>query len=200
MFRRSLAVLALALATLLVPATAHADKSHPGMGDEVLRIRPTKSAGLLTLKHTGESNFIVTTLNSSGKQEELLVNTIGPYKGTVLYNGDGTSKSIVALQIKADGAWSAVFKPLSKARCWCAASLQGSGDQVLKLSPTRGLRTVTAAHTGEANFIVQSYTRPGSWGDLLFNEIGAYRGKTLLPVGTRLVSVKAAGSWTLKRH
>lgn len=200
MILRSLAVLALVFATLLAPTAAHADKSYTGMGDQVLRIRSTKSPGLLTLKHTGESNFIVTTVNSSGKQEELLVNEIGSYKGTVLYNGDSTNKSIAAVQIKADGAWSVVFKPLSKARCWCAASVQGAGDQVLKLSLTRGLRTVTAAHTGESNFIVQSYTRPGSWGDLLFNEIGSYQGKAVLPAGTRLVTVQADGSWTLKRR
>src|SRR5690606_25714768 len=105
-----------------------------------------------------------------------------------------------AIQIKADGAWKAVFKPLSKARCWCSATLRGTGDQVLKLSLARGLRTVTATHSGKSNFIVHSYTRPGTWGDLLFNEIGRYRGKTLLPAGTRLVSVKADGSWTLKRR
>jgi hypothetical protein len=29
---------------------------------------------------------------------------------------------------------------------------------------------------------------------------GTYRGKTLLPAGTRLVVVKADGSWTLKRR
>ncbi|WP_406674062.1 hypothetical protein WBK31_39460 [Nonomuraea sp. N2-4H] len=200
MLLRSLTVLALAFVTLLAPSAAHADKTYSGFGDQVLRIRPAKSAGLLTLKHTGESNFIVTTVNSSGKQEELLVNEIGPYKGTVLYNGDGTTKSIAAIQIKADGAWSAVFKPLSKARCWCSATIRGTGDQVLKLSPTRGLRTVTATHSGESNFIVHSHTRPGRWGDLLFNEIGTYRGKTLLPAGTRLVVVKADGSWTLKRR
>ncbi|MEU6788797.1 hypothetical protein ABZ912_57255 [Nonomuraea angiospora] len=200
MLLRSLAVLALTLATLLIPATAHADKSYTGVGDQVLRIRLTKSPGLLTLTHTGESNFIVTTVNSSGKQEQLLANEIGPYKGTVLYNGDGTTKSIAAVQIKADGAWSAVFKPLSKARCWCTATMKGTGDQVLKLSPTRGLRTVTAVHIGESNFIVQSYTRLGSWGDLLFNDIGSYQGSSVLPAGTRLVTVKADGPWTLKRR
>jgi hypothetical protein len=72
LFRHSVAVLALTLATLLAPTAAHADKSYAGSGDHVLRIRPTESPGLLTLKHTGESNFIVTTVNSSGKQEELL--------------------------------------------------------------------------------------------------------------------------------
>ncbi|NRQ33342.1 hypothetical protein HII36_16015 [Nonomuraea sp. NN258] len=199
MIRRLLGALALAAAFLLVPGTAHADKTYRGQGDEVLRISSTSSPGLLQLSHDGESNFIVTSIDSAGKQGELLVNEIGRYRGTVLYNGD-SRKAVAGLQIKADGAWTAVFKPLTKARCWCSATVRGTGDQVLKLSATRGLRTVRATHAGESNFIVQSYTRPGSWGDLLFNEIGAYQGKAVLPAGTRLVSVKADGAWTLVRR
>ncbi|MGI5293104.1 hypothetical protein ACQEVF_58700 [Nonomuraea polychroma] len=200
MFRRLLAVLTIAATALVIPGSAHAGKTYSGEGDQVVRIRTTKTPGLLTFTHDGEANFIVTAVNPAGKMEDLLVNEIGPYEGTVLYNGNGTSKGIAALEIKADGAWTAVFKPVSAARCWCAATIRGVGDQVLKLSPTRGLRTVRAVHSGEANFIVQSYTRVGTYGDLLFNEIGGYRGKALLPAGTRLVTVKADGSWTLQRR
>ncbi|GAB2464433.1 hypothetical protein GCM10027187_35520 [Streptosporangium sandarakinum] len=203
MFKRVLAALVLAAATLTTGAvsagTAHADTTYRGEGDEVVRVRLTKTPGLLQLRHDGEANFIVFTVTPAGKKEELLVNEIGPYSGTVLYNaraGMGTA----ALEIKADGAWSAVFKPLSKARCWCTGTVHGTGDQVLKLSPTRGLRTVRSSFTGEGNFIVQSYTRPGSYGDLLFNQIGSYKGKALLPSGTRLVTVHADGSWSLTRN
>lgn len=120
-------------------------------------------------------------------------------RSAVLYNAYGGKKT-TALEIKADGAWSAVFKPLSKARCWCAATAGGDGDQVLKLSPTCGLRAVRSSFIGEGNFIVQSYTRPGSYGDLLFNKVDSYRGKALLPSGTRLVTVHADGSWTVTRR
>lgn len=199
MFKRVLAVLVLATATLTTgTAAAHADTAYRGQGDQVVRVRATKTPGLLKFHHDGERNFIVYTVSAAGKKEELLVNTIGPYDGTVLYNGNG-GKGVAALEIKADGAWSAVFQPVTKARCWCAATVKGEGDQVLKLTPTRGLRTVRTAHNGEGNFIVFGYTRVGSYGDLLFNEIGAYKGKALLPTGTRLVTVKADGTWTFTR-
>jgi hypothetical protein len=181
MFRRLLAVLVIAASALVIPGTAHAGKTYSGEGDGVVRIRTTKSPGLQEFTHDGESNFIVTAVNPAGKMEDLLVNEIGPYKGTVLYNGDGTNKGIAALEIKADGAWTAIFKPVSAARCWCAATICGVGDRVLKLSATRGLRTVRAVHSGEANFIVHTYIRVGTYGDLLFNEIGGYRARRCCP-------------------
>lgn len=200
MFRRWFAMLALtavAFTTAGVGATAaYADQKYSGEGDQVVRIGATKKPGIIRFTHDGESNFIVETINSRGKKDDLLVNEIGPYDGTVLYNaysGNGT----VALSIKADGAWTATFKPLTGARCWCSATLRGTGDQVLKLTPTKGLRTMRATHTGESNFIVQGYTRIGSYPELLINEIGTYKGKVLLPTSTRLVTVKADGSWTL---
>ncbi|MEV0974971.1 hypothetical protein [Microtetraspora glauca] len=199
MLRRMLAVLTLTAAALTTPTSAHADTTFRGEGDDVVRINPTKKPGLIRFSHDGESNFIVYTVNGRGKTDELLVNEIGPYDGTVLYNAYD-SKGTVGLQIKADGAWTATFKPVTKARCWCASTIRGTGDQVLKLSPTRGLRTVRAAHNGESNFIVYGYPRVGTYGDLLFNQIGSYKGKALLPVGTRLVTVHADGTWTLTRR
>ncbi|WP_169945281.1 hypothetical protein [Microbispora sp. H11081] len=199
MFRRMLAVMALTAAALTTPASAHADTTYRGEGDDVVRIHATKKPGLIRFTHNGASNFIVHTVDPRGRTAEYLVNEIGPYKGTVLYNDYG-AKGTSGLEIKADGSWTATFLPLSKARCWCSATIRGAGDQVLKLSPTRGLRTVRAAHSGESNFIVHAHTRVGSYGDLLFNKIGRYKGKALLPVGTRLVTVHADGAWTLTRN
>ncbi|MFC4062004.1 hypothetical protein ACFOWE_27195 [Planomonospora corallina] len=201
MFKRVLTVLVLTATALTTGGVtaAHADRTYRGDGDQVVRVRATKTPGLLTFSHDGEANFIVWAVDTRGRKQELLANTIGPYDGTVLYNAYG-SKGVAALEIKADGAWRATFKPLSKARCWCAGTIRGEGDQVLKLSPTRGLRTARAAHNGESNFIVHAYTRAGSYGDLLFNRIGDYRGKALLPAGTRLVTVKADGAWSLTRR
>ncbi|GII92154.1 hypothetical protein [Sinosporangium siamense] len=211
MFRRLLATLTVAATVLATggvtaPAqaaetvTVAAGKTYRGTGDQVLRVRAGKAMGIISFTHDGESNFIVTAVNSRGKQVDLLANEIGPYKGTALYNASYGSRGFAALEIKADGAWTATFKPLSAARCWCAGTIAGEGAQVLKLSPTRGLRTVRAAHSGEGNFIVQGYTSTTSYGDLLFNEIGRYKGKAVLPAGTRLVAVKADGRWTLTRR
>lgn len=199
MLRRMFAVLALTAAALSAATAAHADTTFRGEGDDVSRIHANKTPGLMRFTHDGESNFIVYTVNGRGKTEELLVDEIGPYDGTVLYNAYD-SKGTIGLEIKADGAWTATFKPVTKARCWCAATVRGTGDQVLKLSPTRGLHTVSAAHNDRSNFIVYGYPRLGTYGDLLFNQIGTYKGKALLPTGTRLVTVHADGTWTLTRR
>ncbi|SDG08535.1 hypothetical protein SAMN05421505_101353 [Sinosporangium album] len=209
MLRRLIAVFTLAAAALtggaaVTPAHAAANaagKTYRGEGDQVIRVRATKTPGIISFSHNGESNFIVSAINSRGKKDDLLVNEIGTYKGTVLYNMSYGTKGMSALEIKADGAWTAAFKPLSAARCWCAGTVKGQGDQVLKMTPSRGLRTVRATHSGESNFIVQTYTKTTSgFSDLLFNQIGSYKGKAILESGTRLVSVKADGTWTLTRR
>jgi hypothetical protein len=202
MLRRLLVMLTLATVAFttggVAATSAYADTKYRGEGDQVLRIRATKKPGIIHFTHDGESNFIVYTIKPNGKKDDLLVNEIGPYDGTVLYNAY-SSKGTIGLAIKADGAWTATFKPITGARCWCKATIRGTGDQVLKLVPTRGLRTMRATHNGDSNFIVYGYTRIGSYPDLLINEIGSYKGKVLLPTGTRLVTVKADGSWTLVR-
>lgn len=221
MFRRMLAVpavLATLLATLLAPVldtglvsapaaaaadrasqAAAADRRYQGVGDDVIRVRVTRKPGLIRFTHDGDSNFIVRTLDRRGKVSEYLVNEIGEYDGTVLYNGYG-SREVAALSIRADGHWTATFMPVGKARCWCKGTIRGRGDQVLKLTPTRGLRTMRAVHTGGSNFIVHGHTRLGRFPELLVNEIGRYRGRVVLPTGTRLVTVKADGAWTLTRR
>lgn len=217
MLRRTLAVLALFATTLTTTiaaapaasATAEsaplrhetaADRRYRGVGDDVIRIRATREPGLVRLTHDGDSNFIVHALDRKGKKSDLLVNEIGSYEGTVLYNAGYFAKGIIGLSIRADGPWTATFMPIKKARCWCAATIRGEGDQVLKLTPTRGLRVLRATHTGRSNFIVHAHTRVGDFPDLLINKIGRYRGKVLLPAGTRLITIKADGPWTLTRR
>ncbi|WP_156045923.1 hypothetical protein [Herbidospora cretacea] len=204
MFRRLLTVFLLTATSLVgvVALPAHADKTFRGEGDDVIRIKATRTPGLITFAHTGESNFIVHTINPKGKKNDLLVNEIGDWSGTVLYNASNSfaDPGTAGLQIQADGPWTATFKPVSKARCWCSATIRGEGSQVLKLTPTRGLRTMNATHNGTSNFIVYGFQSLTDHPDLLINKIGKYRGKVLLTQGTRLVSVDADGVWVLRRN
>ncbi|MEU8172199.1 hypothetical protein AB0C14_04940 [Microbispora hainanensis] len=77
---------------------------------------------------------------------------------------------------------------------------RGEGDDVVRIHATKKPGLIRFTHDGESSFIVHAYPRIGSYGDLLFNEIGRYKGKALLPVGTRLVTVHADGAWTLTRN
>ena len=169
-----------------------------GTGDDLVRIRPPKDRGIVKLSHSGEANFIVWALSPTGKKNGLLVNTIGDYSDTVVLN-QYSIKNTRALEIQADGDWTAEVLPISYAPTWKTATIRSTGPKVLKLKiPIRGLHSMRYRHSGERNFIVQAY--PASGGpDLLVNKIGSVSGRVVLPAGTRYVSVEADGPWYLVR-
>lgn len=182
--------------TTAPPPPPAAPKKYVGRGSKVVRIKPTEEVGLVTLTHRGTSNFAVWAVGSDGGDGDLLVNDIGGYKGTRIYNAEEGSKT-AAFRIEADGAWTMTLRPLSSARQWSGANTSGKGDDVLLLgTPTSGLETLTATHKGQANFVVTAY---GDTRDLLVNEIGRYSGEVLLPDGTLVLVLEADGSWTLRR-
>src|SRR5512139_345600 len=68
------------------PAPAVRPQDYKGRGDKVLRIKDGEEVMLATFTHSGNANFIVGALGESGAEGESLVNEIGRYKGTVLFN------------------------------------------------------------------------------------------------------------------
>ncbi|MFI7057432.1 hypothetical protein ACIBLB_35700 [Streptosporangium canum] len=172
-------------------------KTYSGTGAKVVKFDPISDPALVTFTHTGSANFIVTALDSSGATQEVPVNAIGSYSGTRMLSPRNNTQ-IAALEIKADGQWTADVKPLSAARTWSGPVIEGRGDQVLRLDPpAEGLATAQVTHSGKANFIVQ--THGGSVLNLPINEIGNYSGEVQLPSGTTLVEIRADGAWSFRR-
>ena len=182
-------------ATLEGPAAmAFSPVELNGTGAKVAKFTiPEEAAGIATISHRGSSNFSVTSLAADGAHNDLLVNVIGNYSGTVLFDATGHS---VAFEVGADGPWTVSIEPLASARAWNPASaLTGSGDDVVRLSPSsEGLVTLALTHDGESNFAVTSYGADDR--SLLVNEIGGFSGEVALPGGTLLLQVEADGSWT----
>ncbi len=167
-----------------------------GSSDKVAKFKkPNSTAAIAVVSYRGSDNFAMESLDASGSQTGLLVNTIGSYSGTVLFDVDSDS---VAFQVTASGAWKIVVKPLTAARAWSGTgTVTGKGDDVLLLgSATSGLTPATIKNSGGDNFVVQAYTSSSS--DLLVNEIGAYNGEVPLPDGTLLISVESTGSWSIR--
>ncbi|WP_131732376.1 hypothetical protein [Actinomadura formosensis] len=189
-----------------IPSTNTADSTTPsphsvkpqkyrGRGDKIVRIKDGDEAWLAAFTHTGSSNFIVSALDPSGDESDVLVNVIGGYKGTVLFNDEADSNTR-ALKIKADGAWTLRLKPPSDARLWDGERITGKGDDVLRFAdPSYGFTTMKLTHRGDSNFIVDSYTEDSA--ENLVNEIGRYSGEVSLPGDTVLITVHADGKWTL---
>ncbi|MCK2217680.1 hypothetical protein MF672_028375 [Actinomadura sp. ATCC 31491] len=197
---RVLAVLAVLVGTFLAvpPQAASAATTYRGEGDDVIRIPVTTQPSLVKATHRGESNFIVWALSTSGKQVGLVANAVGDYKGTVAFNTISRQK-VRSLEITADGAWTLQVLPLTKARYW-AINAKGEGADVLRLTaPLKAARRITLRHAGESNFVVWTLDNRGSTTKLLVNKIGDYRGRVLLPAGTRYVTVEADGAWSINR-
>ncbi|WP_327105430.1 hypothetical protein [Nonomuraea glycinis] len=201
---RVLTVLAALAAPLLLPPPATAQAAHAsaaatyrGEGDDVVRIPVTSGPTIVKATHRGESNFIVWAL-AGGKQVGLVANAVGDHKGTRAFNTIRGDK-VRSLEVTADGAWTLQVLPITKARYW-AINAKGAGPDVLRLtSASKAARRITIRHQGESNFIVWALDNRGHTTKLLSNKVGDYRGRVLLPAGTRYATIEADGTWSIAR-
>lgn len=179
--------------TAASPATAKT-LTYKGSGDRIIKIR--KPSGKQTepvvakISYSGSSNFIVYALNKQLKKTDLLVNTIGKYKGTVPVDFQGQTVTY-RLQIQAHGSWAVTIKPLKSVRHF-TRKIAGHGDDVVLYRG--GGRVATIRHSGTSNFIVTAYNKDGA--ELLVNEIGKYKGQSVLS-GDSYLTLSADGAWSI---
>ncbi|MBB5870853.1 hypothetical protein F4553_004232 [Allocatelliglobosispora scoriae] len=173
-----------------------ADKVYSGSGDKVVTLAPLDEnyLYLATVTHRGSSNIAIVSRDADGQYLDLVVNEVGIYTGTSPLT---MRKYPSKLEIDASGPWTVTVKVAQKATAW-SGSGSGRGNTVLRVpaGTLTGPTSITATHTGSANFIVQAYGRTSS---LLVNDIGRYSGKVVLPDDTVLIEIRASGSWTLKK-
>ncbi len=164
---------------------------YEGSGDSVLEIN-NEEAVVVTLTHSGGSNFAVWALDSGLNQQDLLVNEVGPYEGTVPLDFRGSATK--ALEISADGAWKAIVIPLP-ALPEQSGAMSGTGDEVLYYTGSTSVSQVS--HDGSSNFAVHTYGVDSGAVDLVINEIGPYSGSVVIE-GPSLIEVSADGSWSIQ--
>jgi hypothetical protein len=185
-----------AAATSPPAPTLPADQTYTGHGSKVIKLNLDQGhLHTATITYQGSANFIVTTIDGSGQEIDLLVNEIGGYSGTTPIDFKDTAPA--ALKIDAAGTWKVIIKVAEEAPLW-TGKMSGKGDTVVRISPdaVSGLTTVSFTHNGSSNFVVEVYTHD-NW-DLLVNEIGSYSGETVLPSDAVLVVIGADGNWTFQ--
>jgi hypothetical protein len=180
------------------PSGAFQDIELTGKGDKVAKFTiPEETPAIADVTHRGKANFAITTIDGAGDHLDLLVNTIGDYQGTVLFD-EAPESHAAALEITADGTWAIIVKPVTDSPTWdLGAALQGIGDSVYQVSPSSGLVTLDVENKGEGNFAVIAFSADRQ-GSLLVNEIGDYRGQVLLPDGTVLLEITSDGTWSAR--
>ncbi|GAA1967047.1 DUF4190 domain-containing protein [Microbacterium deminutum] len=166
-----------------------------GTGDSVIAIPAGATAGIVTAQHNGSSNFVLSVLDSANQPTgDLLVNTIGPYKGVTGFGLSGIGSGAgTNIKVSADGDWSVVIAPISSAPTLVVPG-GATGDQVYKYDGAAG--NWAFSNTGQSNFVVVQYS--GSIPNLAINEIGAYNGTVPMLAGPSVIVVQSDGAWTVK--
>lgn len=152
------------------------------------------------MTHSGQHNFAVWLLDSSGNRVELLANEIGGFNG-VKAVGVTTSGEYL-LDIAADGDWTVkVEQPRPTTAPSVPQNFTGKGQQTSEFFSTgKGLATFKMTHQGSHNFSIWLLNDKGQRVELLVNEIGAFDGSKALGIskeGIYILDITADGDWTV---
>lgn len=184
-----------------------ADVVHGGEGTTTIAIEPLDGAGRPVVVRVSaaepEVPIEVWSLGPAGQRLEKLVDTLGPYDGTVAFvpppteGPDGNaapdegSTSNTSLEILTEGAWTVTVRSIASLDSFDAQT-SGTTDTVLRYDGPGGIATV--GYTGTGGFTVRRHTDRT---EVLLNTIGAYEGSVGWASGAALVIVRASGEWTI---
>lgn len=159
----------------------------------------TLRGGLTTihLTHSGQRNFAVWLLDSSGSRVDLLANEIGGFDGTKAL---GLRAGSYLMDVTADGAWAIeIQQPPTVATG--TPPFSGRGKQITpQFQQPTGLVRIRMRHDGWRNFAIWLMDRNGQRIDLLVNEIGPFDGVKAIRIprsDVYIMDVTADGNWSI---
>ena len=182
--------------TLTVNDPGPEPQQFNGTGQEV-RSGVQIDGGLTVVEatHDGNSNFQV-SLEGDGEFGTLFINVIGSF--------DGAQAALVTggeyiLDVTADGSWEIELRqPRASSGDALPVDASGSGPDVIGPFAFDGTGIATGSHDGQSNFQVQIYPATGTFGELVFNEIGSIDAETTYNFdGLGWVDVNADGNWSV---
>ncbi|WP_423995940.1 hypothetical protein [Halorubrum trapanicum] len=180
-----------------VTITAPETQSFSGSGQEV-RQGISIQGGLTVVRatHSGESNFQVSLANDSEFNDNF-INVIGDFDGA---QADLIKEGEYILEVNADGNWEIdLEQPRSGEGESLPTSFSGSSPDVVGPVQFGGTGVAIGEHDGESNFQVQIYPMTGSFGEVVFNEIGSFEGETTYSFDTiGWVDINADGNWSVE--
>ncbi|WP_193769116.1 O-antigen ligase family protein [Metasolibacillus meyeri] len=163
-----------------------------GSGDSVTKSFTLEDGFVIVNStHSGGRNFVLTLYDANGNRVDMLVNTIGGYKGA---QAIAIEAGEYKYEVKADGAWTVNMSQEVPSDVPPQGTAKGHGDSVVFMEIKSGSYTVQATHDGSRNFVIRA-----NGSTLLFNEIGSYKGSKIQQVGDTAIyffSINADGNWS----
>jgi hypothetical protein len=185
-----------ALATPSPSAAPPAPTHHEGNGsDRQALAKPGPGVVVAQVSHDGAGPFTVHALDGVGSRRDLVVSSVGPYRGARLLDGDGRESA--RFEVRADGPWTVDLVPLAAAPSWSGREpLDGRGDAVVVVPGGLSRFTLTqVVHGGARSFAVWAYSATSR--DLVVNRVGRHDGRHALAPGVLLLAVTADGPWSI---
>lgn len=177
--------------------------TYSGFGSKVIQGVDLRDVGMIvTARHTsGSSNFIVHYYDCEGNRSGSIVNEIGDYYGSCLFNNSNAEPGEGILEIQADGRWELKFISIPNAvKLNGSSNIKGHGDVVTPLFEGKGgPAVVKMTHRGSSNFIAHIYDEDGR-SESLVNEIGFFNGEKVLKLQKNVryfIIVQADGDWSI---
>lgn len=160
-------------------------------GDSTVVLEPP-GPRVANIEYTGTGPFKVTGLDANGAEVTTLVESEGPYSGSVAvdFRDEQDSRS---LAVKAEGAWKIHMVPVETLTP-LPGSIAGSGDNVVLY--TGGVGPVALSHSGSGPFEVNYFEINTRKITTLVDEQGPYEGNLELR-GPAFVWITADGDWSL---
>ncbi|MBI2907100.1 MAG: hypothetical protein HYX92_05530 [Chloroflexi bacterium] len=167
------------------------------------RMELNPGVAIFTLKHFGASAFAVSLQDSQGQKVEVLASAAGLFDGSRPVGI--TRAGQYALDIQADGNWTAFVEQPRPASAEPPSRMEGQGLAASKLFALRaGPATFRFTHAGAPQgtkpFVVWLLDLSGRRIESLANAMGNFNGSKTIQIGRAgvyLLSIEADGKWTV---
>lgn len=191
-----------------VPETSNQDPISPkwpsivpisleGSGDDVVVLdKPVSLAAMEVSANEAGRFFSLKPILLSGETASSLISTVDPFNGTVLLSGNDFD-SVAGFEISAIGSWALTIKSIAEVPSIAPGmTLEGSGDALVRIEVTEGLRTLAVTgNEAERFFSVRQHDEKSSRS--LIRAIDSYSGTVRIDSDTSLIEISAIGPWTI---
>lgn len=166
-----------------------------GSGDDSFDFNiPADQATVLSISHSGDGPFSVTTFGESDELVELLVDTDGAYQGDRAVNLI-LNDAVRSIEVSASGDWQIRTRYLGDLERHLDEA-SGHGDAVLIMDISSPAMEIT--HNGESDFTVFMWTFQDQ--GFLVQETGPVDQTVSTPTGGVVIEIVADGDWSLSTN
>ena len=169
--------------------------TYRGTGTKTIAIRKPEPGPVLVYVKGAKADglFQVTSVDSDGRMNGVVVHSLKPYEGVRLIDDIGSQRT-AKLTIEATGPWTVQLRSVRSAPRF-SATTRGTGDAVLRYTGRAGMATIRGGAPYTAFTVT---THDDDFPKLLVVAAGTFDDTRQWPAGPVLVEVESAARWSIR--